>query len=128
MEDNNRNLILATVLSFLVILVWYTVFAPDPPVPAEQPVAVESQTQDIPLANPESSTVPADLGAAPTDAAPQAGRVPIQTPALDGSISLAGGRIDDLLLLRYRETLDEGSPHVRLLSPSSATATEFRCM
>ena len=30
MEDNNRNLILATVLSFLVILVWYTVFAPEP--------------------------------------------------------------------------------------------------
>ena len=32
MQDNNRNLILATVLSFLVILVWYTVFAPEPPV------------------------------------------------------------------------------------------------
>lgn len=116
MEDNNRNLILATVLSFLVILVWYTVFAPEPPVPTEQPVAVETQTQDIPLANTESSTLPADLGA-PADATPQAGRVPIQTPAISGSISLAGGRVDDLLLLRYRETLDEGSPNVRLLAP-----------
>jgi YidC/Oxa1 family membrane protein insertase len=123
MEDNNRNLILATVLSFLVILVWYTVFAPEPPVPTEQPVAVETQTQDVPLANPESSTLPADLGA-PADAAPQAGRVEIQTPSLSGSISLAGGRIDDLLLTKYRETLDEDSPNVRLLSPSSATATD----
>lgn len=123
MEDNNRNLILATVLSFLVILVWYTVFAPEPPVPTEQPVAVETQTQDVPLANPESSTLPADLGA-PADAAPQAGRVQIQTPSLSGSISLAGGRIDDLLLTKYRETLDDNSPNVRLLSPSSATATD----
>ncbi|MFC3170143.1 MULTISPECIES: membrane protein insertase YidC [Paracoccus] len=125
MEDNNRNLILATVLSFLVILVWYTVFAPEPPAQTqEQPVAVETQTQDVPLANPESSTLPADLAATPADAAPQAGRVQIQTPSLSGSISLAGGRIDDLLLTRYRETLDDDSPHVRLLSPSSATATD----
>ena len=123
MEDNNRNLILATVLSFLVILVWYTVFAPEPPLPTEQPVAVETQTQDVPLANPESSTLPADLGAA-APAAPEAGRVEIQTPSLSGSISLAGGRIDDLLLTKYRETLDEDSPNVRLLSPSSATATD----
>ncbi|MDQ1900148.1 membrane protein insertase YidC [Paracoccus sp. WLY502] len=123
MEDNNRNLILATVLSFLVILVWYTVFAPEPPVPTEQPVAVETQTQDVPLANTESSTLPADLGT-PADATPQAGRVEIQTPSLSGSISLAGGRIDDLLLTKYRETLDEDSPNVRLLSPSSATATD----
>ena len=124
MEDNNRNLILATVLSFLVILVWYTVFAPEPPAPAEQPAAVETRTQDVPLANPESSTLPADLAAAPAEAAPQAGRVPIRTPSLSGSISLAGGRIDDLLLTRYRETLDDNSPNVRLLSPSSATATD----
>lgn len=131
MEDNNRNLILATVLSFLVILVWYTVFAPEPPAPAEQPAAVETRTQDVPLANPESSTLPADLGAAPADlaaapaeTAPQAGRVPIRTPSLSGSISLEGGRIDDLLLTRYRETLDDNSPNVRLLSPSSATATD----
>lgn len=119
MDDNNRNLILATVLSFLVILVWYTVFAPEPPAPAEQPVAAQTQTQDLPLANPESSTLPADLAGAPEGAAAAAARVPIKTPALDGSISLAGGRIDDLLLMRYRETLEGDSPYVRLLSPFS---------
>ena len=28
MDDQNKNLILATVLSFLVILIWFTLFPP----------------------------------------------------------------------------------------------------
>ena len=127
MEDNNRNLILATVLSFLVILVWYTVFAPEPvsDQPSGQPLT-EQVVGDQPLASPGAgagTTAPADLAAEP-DAAEPAGRVAIQSSALSGSISLAGGRIDDLLLTRYQETRDEGSPDVRLLTPSSATADD----
>lgn len=127
MEDNNRNLILATVLSFLVILVWYTVFAPEPvsDQPSGQPLT-EQGVGDQPLATPgteAATTAPADLAAEP-DAAEPAGRVAIQSSALSGSISLAGGRIDDLLLTRYQETRDEGSPDVRLLTPSSATADD----
>ena len=127
MEDNNRNLILATVLSFLVILVWYTVFAPEPvsDQPSGQPLT-EQVVGDQPLATPgtgAATTAPADLAAEP-DAAEPAGRVAIQSSALSGSISLAGGRIDDLLLTRYQETRDEGSPDVRLLTPSSATADD----
>ncbi len=111
MEDNNRNLILATVLSFLVILVWYTVFAPEPvsDQPSGQPLT-EQVVGDQPLATPgteAATTAPADLAAEP-DAAEPAGRVAIQSSALSGSISLAGGRIDDLLLTRYQETRDEG--------------------
>src|SRR5690606_7315362 len=45
-------------------------------------------------------------------------RVPIDTVALSGSISLTGGRIDDLRLKRYTETVDPDSPIVTLLSPS----------
>src|SRR5262249_35065668 len=47
-------------------------------------------------------------------------RVPVKTPSLQGSISLKGGRIDDLVLMRYRETIDPNSPHVVLFSPSGA--------
>ena len=36
------------------------------------------------------------------DASP---RVGIRTPSLQGSISLKGGRIDDLVLAQYRETV-----------------------
>ncbi|WP_265499319.1 membrane protein insertase YidC [Paracoccus beibuensis] len=124
MEDNNRNLILATVLSFLVILVWYTVFAPEPvsDQPSGQPLTEQTIT-DQPLAPAATETAPTDLAVAPGAADPVA-RVPIASEALAGSVSLLGGRIDDLLLTRYEETLDENSPDVRLLSPSSATADD----
>jgi YidC/Oxa1 family membrane protein insertase len=46
--------------------------------------------------------------------------VPIQTDSLEGSISLKGGRIDDLSLLKFRETVDPKSPPIVLLSPSGA--------
>src|SRR4029079_18105839 len=48
-------------------------------------------------------------------------RVRIQTPSLEGSINLKGAQIDDLVLVRQRETIAKDSPPVRLLSPLGAT-------
>lgn len=116
MDNQNRNLILATVLSALVIVVW-TVFFPPPKPKATDPVT-QSQTasQGTPTAAaPVATAVPA------VDPAPEAPRVAIDTPALTGSISLLGARFDDLSLKRYHEKLDEGSPLVRLLAPVGGT-------
>src|SRR5262249_2030258 len=44
----------------------------------------------------------------------------IDTPRLSGSIALKGGRIDDLALTQYRETVNPASPHVILLAPSAS--------
>ncbi|RNF34478.1 membrane protein insertase YidC [Paracoccus methylarcula] len=124
MQDNNRNLILATVLSFLVILVWYTVFAPEPPVDQQTQQPVAEQNADglaVPPATPEAGETATD-DLVEEQAGPRAERIQIDSPSLEGSISLAGGRIDDLSLKKYQETLDGNSPDVRLLSPSSATA------
>ena len=46
--------------------------------------------------------------------------MPIETPSLQGSIDLKGGRIDDLALAKYRETVDPKSPPIVLLSPSGS--------
>ncbi|MGA8822828.1 MAG: membrane protein insertase YidC, partial [Pseudolabrys sp.] len=51
-------------------------------------------------------------------------RVPIVTGSLQGSIALKGGRIDDLALVKFRETVDPKSPPIILLSPSG-TADPF---
>lgn len=120
MDDNNRNLILATVLSFLVVVVWYTLFAPTPPEVTPAPTETV-QTAPAPVAQtPAQSGAVADLAAVPADPTADAPRVVIDSPALSGSISLSGGRIDDLLLKDYRETLDANSPNVRLLSSTAA--------
>src|SRR5207253_2209657 len=47
-------------------------------------------------------------------------RVRIETPSLSGSIALKGGRIDDLSLVKYRETVDPSSPPIVLLAPSGS--------
>ncbi|MFZ5752328.1 MAG: membrane protein insertase YidC [Pseudomonadota bacterium] len=114
MDDQNKNLILATVLSFLVIVVWYTLFAPPELPPAEQPAATQTAAGQAPATAPPAATLPAP---AATETAAQAPRIPIASPSLTGSISLLGGRIDDLLLARYHETIAAGSPNVRLFSP-----------
>jgi YidC/Oxa1 family membrane protein insertase len=44
-------------------------------------------------------------------------RVTIDTPSIKGSIALKGARIDDVTLVKYRETDDSKSPAVELLSP-----------
>ncbi len=44
----------------------------------------------------------------------------IESPTLSGSIALVGGRIDDLSLVRYRETVEPGSRNIILFAPQGA--------
>lgn len=48
-------------------------------------------------------------------------RLRIATPSLDGSINLIGARIDDVALVRYRETTDPASPEIVLLAPAETS-------
>jgi YidC/Oxa1 family membrane protein insertase len=47
-------------------------------------------------------------------------RVAIDTASLQGSIALKGGRLDDLALVKFRETVNPKSPPIVLLSPSGS--------
>ena len=117
MEDNNhKNMILAMVLSLGVVLIWFWLFPPPEPTPeAEQPVAVATEN---------SAAAPAASGAV-SEPVPEAPRLTIDTPELEGSISLLGGRIDDLRLKNYRETIEDGAPIVRMLSPQGEANAWF---
>ena len=131
MDDQNKNLILATVLSALVILVWFVLFPPEQPV---QPTNTDTTQTDSAPAGDSVAAPPAGSGdqaaRAPSLSATsletrdialsKTDRVAIDTPRLRGSLSLRGGRIDDLALNDYTETLDQGSPKVTLLSPSGS--------
>ncbi len=117
MDDQNKNLILATALSFLVILVWFILFPP-PTAPVEQ-TPVE-QLATLPQA--PQAEIAAQTAAPLTQSAP---RVKIDTPELAGSISLIGGRIDDLSLKSYRETLDPQSDLVRLFTPTGQDSAYY---
>jgi len=140
--SDQKNTILAIVLSALVLIVWQVYFG----VPqmekqkqvqqqqaqerSQQPPALPSQTPGaVPQTPPAPGTAPQTPAQGGTvapqtmsrDAALAASpRVRIETPSLAGSIALKGGRIDDLSLVKYRETVDPNSPPIVLLAPSGS--------
>ena len=122
---DQKNLILAAVLSFLVIGLWEAfVIGPQR---EEARIAQEIQAAQQaanPNATVEGASAPGGfidpanaVVLSREDALAKSGRVTIDNPAVDGSISLVGGRIDDLKLKDYTVTIDEDSPEVTLLSP-----------
>src|SRR5690606_29385025 len=67
----------------------------------------------------QSDSVPAGGTLTREAAAAQSQRIQIDTPSLRGSINLTGARFDDLYLKKYHETVDDSSPNIELLAPSS---------
>jgi YidC/Oxa1 family membrane protein insertase len=147
-DDNNKNLILAVILSVLVLLGWQLFFV-NPKIKDEQERRAQQEKSQPATAQP-GTAAPAPGTTAPGTAAapgtppavtqqPQVAltreqalaaspRVAIETANLRGSINLKGGRIDDLALAKYREEANLKSPNVVVLAPSqsqSAYFTEF---
>ena len=139
---DNKNTILAIALSALVLLGWQYFFAvPQEKARQEQLQAQQqAQKQNAPTPSQSGQAPPAQTGpaqmpapaAAPAAEAPidraaalaASPRVPIATGSVQGSIALKGARIDDLALVKFRETVDANSPPIVLLSPSG-TADPF---
>jgi YidC/Oxa1 family membrane protein insertase len=118
MDDQNKNLILAVVLSGIVLLGWQVFFpAQDPTTSVTSTTVLE--TRDGSVALPPPGATSGAIVDAPTpaiSASEQAQRVIIDTDRLQGSISLAGGRIDDLSLKDYTVDIDSDKI-VTLLTP-----------
>ena len=128
MDENNRNFILAIVLSMVVLFAWQFFFVPEqPPAPEQQAQEQSEQGPPTPSAEgetprPGASSTPQPEGS-PTgmtreEALAASPRIAIDTPSVKGSISLKGGRLDDLTLKDYRVTVEPDSPQVILLSPA----------
>ncbi len=148
--EEQKNLILAIVLSVAVLFGWQYFYA-GPRMKEEQDrlKRQQAQTQAQTPAGAATGAAPGITGpgitapgattgapgipgaATPTvvlsreDALKASPRVAIDTPAIKGSIALKGGRIDDIALAKYRETVDPQSPNVKLFSPSDAPEPYF---
>ena len=137
---DSKNTILAIVLSAVVLIGWQYFFGL-PQLKKQQEIAQQQQQaqqaappqqqqqqQQAPVSprtgagapNAPQATSPASPAQPMSRAAAlaQSPRVPIATPSISGSIALKGGRIDDVSLNKYRETVDPKSPAIVLLSPS----------
>jgi YidC/Oxa1 family membrane protein insertase len=134
MQTDNRNMILAIVLSVVVLFGWQFFIAGPQMEQAQRRAEIEAQqqAQDAGLATPaaDGSTAAPVVPGTQTfdtraDAVVATPRVRIATESLTGSINLMGGRIDDLELNKYHETVDPASPKITLLTPSGAPSAYF---
>jgi YidC/Oxa1 family membrane protein insertase len=124
--NDNKNIILAVVLSMIVLLGWS--WLSERYFPTANPPATKIEDgRSVPAPQPQASAVPNTPGAMRERAAVlgESPRVAIRTPRLAGSISLNGARIDDLVLTQERETIAADSPPVRLFSPSGAAGAYY---
>ena len=146
--DEQRNLFLAILLSLLILVGFEYFFSPSLPT---EDVTV---SQDVSQGNgdggmtPEASVLKGD-GGGTTPAPPamqstvssaekgkrlsttreeallKSRRVRIETPQLVGSLALTGARLDDLTLVKYRQTLSQESLLITLLSPPGGPEAYF---
>jgi len=125
---DQKNFIVAIVLSVLIIVGWQYAFPPKHTPPQQQQQQTTTQSSSSPGTS--SSPGPSTPSAAPGSATPaveafvpraqalaRSPRVTFNTPELIGSIDLKGARVDDVQLAKQRETLDPDSPPVPVLSP-----------
>jgi YidC/Oxa1 family membrane protein insertase len=136
MGNDKTNMIVAIALSLAVLLGW-NYFIAAPRVEQQRQAALQEKAAQpagpdgVPSASPKEGgpatpvpgTLPGASGSAgaivPRETAiARSPRVTIDTPALAGSIALKGGRIDDVSLKNYHETVDDKSPRIVLLSPT----------
>lgn len=135
--DDKRNMIAAILLSVAILIGWNFVsekFFPTPDKP-DVTTTVAGPGGTAPAAAPgQPAALPAP--GVPATAAPQAirpieavladgNRIPIETPAIKGSINLVGARVDDITLSKYRQTIKKDSPPVRLFAPAGTKAAYF---
>ncbi|MEM7022632.1 MAG: membrane protein insertase YidC, partial [Pseudomonadota bacterium] len=134
-----RNLILAIVLSVTIIIAFQYFYELPRIKEAQQQEAIRSeqaiQEGGTPLTPDTDIVAPSPPGAATTTTQPpqitpsevieDAGRVDIDNGRIRGSFPLTGGRIDNLILSDYRLTIAPNSPDVALLSPPGSFQPYF---
>ncbi|WP_213773762.1 membrane protein insertase YidC [Bradyrhizobium sp. dw_78] len=140
--NDNRNTILAVILSGLVLIGWQYFF--NLPQMEKRRAAEQVQSElakSVPQAQtagtPQGGSTPAPTANTPGTEQPNAPivdreaaitsapRIKIDTPRLAGSISLRGARIDDLSLVQFRETVDPASPAIVLFAPSGTESPYY---
>ncbi|MHA1566915.1 MAG: membrane protein insertase YidC, partial [Alphaproteobacteria bacterium] len=137
MAGNEKNLVLAIVLSAIILLGW--TFFVQAPKQRERAAQQEIAAQQLPVPEAQVAgdpSVPLPEGAVPggvvegviadrVSVIEAGGRIKLASPQLSGSISLAGGRIDDLVLNEFRETVAPDSKNIALFSPEGSQNPYF---
>ncbi|WP_346344668.1 membrane protein insertase YidC [Sphingomonas sp. dw_22] len=126
MKDDQKNFVIFALFAALILFGWPTIM--HWVFPQQQPAPTKVVNgKSVPLPNPTADPGADSAGALRDRKAvlAETPRVQIDTPKLKGTINLKGARIDDLVLVKYDETVGKNSPPIRLLSPSGAAGSYY---
>jgi YidC/Oxa1 family membrane protein insertase len=129
--QNQRNLILAVLLTALLLFGWDAAVRYFYPQPERRAAAAPPQAAADAPAKPTREgglTSAADIAQENRDlrtALAAGGRVPIAAPGLTGSINLTGAMVDDLTTVRHTATQARNSGPARIFSPAGTPAQHF---
>ncbi len=123
-SEDRRNLIIFMITVFALFAL-YDVFIKQPYIDTmKEEQAQKAATQQATSITPQTEQA-TQRPLTRAEAIAQTGeRLRIQTPELSGSIALKGGRIDDLILTQYYQTMEE-QDKVILLSPTTAPEPHY---
>jgi len=129
---DQKRLFAAIALSIGILLLFDVYKRMNMPPEAPAPITQQAPAPAVPAPAASGAPVPANQvlttpsqqEAAPAARTP-ARRIAIESPSVAGNLNLRGARLDDLVLLRHRETVDPGSPPVRLFAPRDTAAPYF---
>jgi YidC/Oxa1 family membrane protein insertase len=117
---NNTNLILSIILSIAIIMGWQY-FYERPRLHNLTQQARQHHQENHPVKDEQKKHIQV---ATLEESLAQTPRVKIQNANLAGSINLSGARFDDLVLLNYKNDLQE-EQNVRLFAPNNTSASYF---
>ena len=131
--NEQQNLLLAIVVSVAILFGFQLAFGPETMPPGEESASIETVTPRVPtreraqtpLSDRVDPSVSSDIGVERAVVPEQTPRVLInpdaEGAAISGSIALKGGRIDDVVLNKYREDTESDSPRIIMFSPSETS-------
>jgi len=117
---DQKRLFLAIAISIAILLGFQLLLPKPPPIQRVTQDAASQPTQSTPTnATPRPTGDVATPGTQPMAVPPprDVPRLKISAPRVQGSVSLLGARLDDLVLRDYHEEVNPNSPLVRLLEP-----------
>lgn len=125
--ESTRNLIIAVIMATLILFAWQFFYEKPISEAKQKQATIATQSSDSSQTPEISSSQSNQQIALPSriDEIKNAPRIKVNTPNLQGSISLIGARIDDIILPKYSVDTNPDSPPVTLLSPAKTEKAYF---